>query len=68
MDDNDHDRLIRLEERVAQWMTSLRQEITAEAAHIRRELEQHRQRIAWVIGLLGTIAAAVVIALLTRGV
>ena len=52
----DHDRLVRLEERVSQWMQSVDRRLTV----------QH-QIIATLVGLAGTAAAGIVVALLTGG-
>ncbi len=54
--DNDHDRLVRLEERVSQWMHS-----------VERRLTGHHQTTILVVSLIGTGAVGLVVALLTSG-
>ena len=61
-DDTDHDRLVRLEERGAQWI----QHVRAEIESVRRQLSDHRQILLWLVGLLGTAAVGLVVTLLTR--
>jgi len=57
MNDQDHDRLLKLEAMIEQWIQS-----------VRREIDEHRKITYWLVMLVGASAASVVVWLLQRGV